>query len=101
MLFESTRLASGKVITKQKLQYPVRILEFLVGAGGFEPAACGFWRQLLCQLSEYGMKKSAPARLGKDAYIIWLLLSHFFIDRTLETNLVGYLPTARRGLFRR
>ena len=34
MLFESTRLASGKVITKQKLQYPVRILEFLVGAGG-------------------------------------------------------------------
>ena len=37
MLFESTRLASGKVITKQKLQYPVRILEFLVGAGGFEP----------------------------------------------------------------
>ena len=32
MLFESTRLASGKVITKQKLQYPVRILEFLVGA---------------------------------------------------------------------
>jgi hypothetical protein len=25
-----------------------------------------------------------------------LLLSHFFIDRTLETNLVGYLPTARR-----
>ena len=35
-LFESTRLASGKVITKQKLQYPVRILEFLVGAGGFE-----------------------------------------------------------------
>ena len=42
------------------------------------------------------MKKSAPARLGKDAYIIWLLLSHFFIDRTFETNLVGYLPTARR-----
>ena len=38
MLFESTRLASGKVITKQKLQYPVRILEFLVGAGGFEQA---------------------------------------------------------------
>ena len=38
------------------------------------------------------MKKSAPARLGKDAYIIWLLLSHFFIDRTLETNLVGFLP---------
>ena len=37
MLFESTRLASGEVITKQKLQYPVRILEFLVGAGGFEP----------------------------------------------------------------
>ena len=36
-LFESARLASGKVITKQKLQYPVRILEFLVGAGGFEP----------------------------------------------------------------
>ena len=65
-------------------------------AGGFEPAACGFWRQLLCQLSEYGMKKSAPARLGKDAYIIWLLLSHFFIDRTLETNLAGFLPTARR-----
>jgi hypothetical protein len=25
-----------------------------------------------------------------------LLRSHFFIDRTLETNLVGYLPTARR-----
>jgi hypothetical protein len=41
MLFESTRLASGKVITKQKLQYPVRILEFLVGAGGFEqPRLC-------------------------------------------------------------
>ena len=37
MLFESTRLASGKVIIKQKLQYPVRILESLVGAGGFEP----------------------------------------------------------------
>ncbi len=37
LLFESTRLAPGKVITKQKLQYPVRILEFLVGAGGFEP----------------------------------------------------------------
>ena len=34
ILFESTRLASGKIITKQKLQYPVRILEFLVGAGG-------------------------------------------------------------------
>ena len=42
------------------------------------------------------MKKRAPARLGKDAYIIWLLLSHFFIDRTLETNLAGLLTTARR-----
>ena len=42
MLFESTRLASGKVITKQKLQYPVRILEFLVGAGGCrEPRSKG------------------------------------------------------------
>ncbi|MBD8928576.1 MAG: hypothetical protein EGQ85_08170 [Faecalibacterium prausnitzii] len=46
-------------------------------------------------------EKSAPARLGKDADDIWLLLSHFFMDRTLETNLVGFLPTARRGLFRR
>ena len=40
MLFESTRLASGKVITKQKLQYPVRILEFLVGAGGLREPRC-------------------------------------------------------------
>ena len=40
MLFESTRLASGKVITKQKLQYPVRILEFLVGAGGLRKLGC-------------------------------------------------------------
>ena len=38
MLFESTRLASGKVITKQKLQYPVRILEFVVELKGFDPS---------------------------------------------------------------
>ena len=101
MLFESTRLASGKVITKQKLQYPVRILEFLVGAGGFEPAACGFWRQLLCQLSEYGMKKSAPARLGKDAGDIGVLLPHFFVDRAFVANLMSFIPPAGWGLFRR
>ena len=40
MLFESTHLASGKVITKQKLQYPVRILEFLVSAGGLRKPRC-------------------------------------------------------------
>ena len=48
MLFESTRLASGKVITKQKLQYPVRILEFLVGAGGFEPPKLKSSRFTVC-----------------------------------------------------
>ena len=32
--FESVRPALKKASTKQKLQYPVRILEFLVGAGG-------------------------------------------------------------------
>ena len=47
-LFESTRLASGKVITKQKLQYPVRILEFLVGAGGFEPPKLKSSRFTVC-----------------------------------------------------
>ena len=51
MLFESTRLASGKVIKKQKLQYPVRILEFLVGAGGFE-------QPRLCSAQTFGFQKA-------------------------------------------
>ena len=39
MLFESTRYDSLDInTTKQKLQYPVRILEFLVGAGGLREA---------------------------------------------------------------
>ena len=59
MLFESTRLASGKVITKQKLQYPVRILEFLVERSNPNPNHCPLghsWRQFhrkrwfLCRL---------------------------------------------------
>ena len=33
---QTTLLSPEKVAAKQKLQYPVRILEFLVGAGGFE-----------------------------------------------------------------
>ena len=37
MLFESTLAAPFSRQIKQKLQYPVRILESLVGAGGFEP----------------------------------------------------------------
>ena len=48
MLFESTRLASGKVITKQKLQYPVRILEFLVERSNPNPNHCPLghlWRR--------------------------------------------------------
>ena len=48
MLFESTRLASGKVITKQKLQYPVRILEFLVERSNLNPNHCllgHLWRR--------------------------------------------------------
>ena len=47
-LFESTRLASGKVITKQKLQYPVRILEFLVERSNPNPNHCPLghlWRR--------------------------------------------------------
>ena len=40
MLFESTRLASEKVITKQKIQYPVRILDLLVGKGGYREPRC-------------------------------------------------------------
>ena len=36
-LFESTLASPFPRLIKQKLQYPVRILEFLVGAGGFEP----------------------------------------------------------------
>ena len=36
-LFESTLAAPFSRQIKQKLQYPVRILESLVGAGGFEP----------------------------------------------------------------
>ena len=36
-LFESTLAAPFARQIKQKLQYPVRILESLVGAGGFEP----------------------------------------------------------------
>ena len=38
LLFESTLAAPFARQIKQKLQYPVRILEFLVGAGGFEQA---------------------------------------------------------------
>ena len=37
MLFESTLASPFSRQIKQKLQYPVRILESLVGAGGFEP----------------------------------------------------------------
>ena len=37
LLFESTLAAPFARQIKQKLQYPVRILESLVGAGGFEP----------------------------------------------------------------
>ena len=37
MLFESTLATPFARQIKQKLQYPVRILESLVGAGGFEP----------------------------------------------------------------
>ena len=37
LLFESTLASPFSRQIKQKLQYPVRILESLVGAGGFEP----------------------------------------------------------------
>ena len=37
MLFESTLASPFSRQIKQKLRYPVRILESLVGAGGFEP----------------------------------------------------------------
>jgi len=41
MLFESTRYDPlDMVSTKQKLQHPVRILEFLVGAGGLREPRC-------------------------------------------------------------
>ena len=37
--------------------------------------------------------------MGKDAGGIWLLLSHLFVDGTLETAFVGFIPAAGRGLF--
>ena len=48
MLFESTLAAPFARQIKQKLQYPVRILEFLVGAGGFEPPKLKSSRFTVC-----------------------------------------------------
>lgn len=45
-------------------------------------------------------EKSAPARMGKDARGIWLLVP-VSIVLTLEAAFVGFIPAARRGLFRR
>ena len=47
------------------------------------------------------MKKSAPARLGKDAGDIGVLLPHFFVDRAFVANLMSFIPPAGWGLFRR
>ena len=41
-------LSPEKVSTKQKIQYPVRILDLLVGAGGFEPPKLKSSRFTVC-----------------------------------------------------
>ena len=99
--FESTRAHKKTADVEIRWRFSV-CRKFGFSCGWIRTAAaCGFWRQLLCQLSEYGMKKSAPARLGKDAGDIGVLLPHFFVDRAFVANLMSFIPPAGWGLFRR
>ena len=80
MLFESTRLASGKVITKQKLQYPVRILEFLVGAGGLRTTEAE--KQQIYSLS--------PLATREHAHILFAVIADCLYILSSEVAFVNY-----------
>ena len=88
MLFESTRLASGKVITKQKLQYPVRILEFLVGAGGFEPPKLKSSRFTVCPHWPLGNTPISYLQSSLTACIFYHLKWH--LSTTFSTDFLFF-----------
>ena len=87
-LFESTRLASGKVITKQKLQYPVRILEFLVGAGGFEPPKLKSSRFTVCPHWPLGNTPRSYLQSSLTACIFYHLKWH--LSTTFSTDFLFF-----------
>ena len=87
-LFESTRLASGKVITKQKLQYPVRILEFLVGAGGFEPPKLKSSRFTVCPHWPLGNTPISYLQSSLTACIFYHLKWH--LSTTFSTDFLFF-----------
>ena len=88
MLFESTRLASRKVITKQKLQYPVRILEFLVGAGGFEPPKLKSSRFTVCPHWPLGNTPISYLQSSLTACIFYHLKWH--LSTTFSTDFLFF-----------
>ena len=65
--------------------------------------SCGLWFLETTALPTERIRheKSAPARLGKDAGDIGVLLPHFFVDRAFVANLMSFIPLAGWGLFRR
>ena len=87
-LFESTRLASEKVITKQKLQYPVRILEFLVGAGGFEPPKLKSSRFTVCPHWPLGNTPISYLQSSLTACIFYHLKWH--LSTTFSTDFLFF-----------
>ena len=87
-LFESARLASGKVITKQKLQYPVRILEFLVGAGGFEPPKLKSSRFTVCPHWPLGNTPISYLQSSLTACIFYHLKWH--LSTTFSTDFLFF-----------
>ncbi len=98
-LFESTRLASGKVITKQKLQYPVRILEFLVGAGGFEPPKLKSSRFTVCPHWPLGNTPIFCSRPSPDCLYILSSEGHLSttFSRIFSFSVVLYFPAFYRN----
>lgn len=75
--------------------------KFGFSCGWIRTSGLWFWRPALCQNELRRHEKSAPARLGKDAGDIGVLLPHFFVDRAFVANLMSFIPPAGWGLFRR
>ena len=67
----------------------------MVPSAGIEPAARCLRGSCSDQYELKRHEKSAPARMGKDARGIWLLVP-VSIMLTLETAFVGFIPAARR-----
>ena len=73
---------------KQKLQYPVRILEFLVGAGGFEPPKLKSSRFTVCPHWPLGNTPISYLQLSLTACIFYHLKWH--LSTTFSTDFLFF-----------